>query len=107
MSEYGFISYPDMFTLRKFVPEWDMERDSPTMLAHHRAYDDLTRDPEFSNKMISRYLNRYVWVPERFEDFVYMTQWFQAETIKVAVEAHRRAKPFSSPFLVLFSAPSL
>lgn len=94
MSEYGFISYPDMFTLRKFVPEWDMQRDSPTMLAHHRAYDDVTRDPEFSNKMISRYLNRYVWVPERFEDFVYMTQWFQAETIKVAVEAHRRAKPY-------------
>lgn len=94
MSEYGFISYPDMFTLRKFVPEWDMERNSPTMLAHHRAYDDTTRDPEYSNKTICRYLDRYAWVPEDFEEFVFMTQWFQAEVVKVAIEAHRRAKPY-------------
>lgn len=94
MSEYGFISYPDMFTLKKFVPEWDMSPDSPVMLAHHRAYDDTTRDPEYSNKTIRRYMSRYAWVPEDFEDFVFMTQWFQAEVVKVAVEAHRRAKPY-------------
>lgn len=94
MSEYGFISYPDMHSLRKFIPSWDMRSDSPSVLAHHRAYDDVTRDPEFSNKMIRRYLNRYAWVPEDFEDFVYMTQWFQAEAVKVAMEAHRRAKPY-------------
>jgi beta-mannosidase len=64
------------------------------MLAHHRAYDDVTRDPEYSNKMISRYMSRYAWVPEKFEDYVYMTQWFQAEVVKVAMEAHRRAKPY-------------
>ena len=64
------------------------------MLAHHRAYDDVTRDPEYSNKMITRYMSRYAWVPEKFEDFVYMTQWFQAEVVKVAMEAHRRAKPY-------------
>lgn len=94
MSEYGFIAYPDMHSLRKFIPSWDMKTDSPSVLAHHRAYDDVTRDPEFSNKMIRRYLNRYAWVPEDFEDFVYMTQWFQAEAVKVAMEAHRRAKPY-------------
>jgi beta-mannosidase len=33
-------------------------------------------------------------VPETFEDYVYMTQWFQAEAVKVAMEAHRRAKPY-------------
>lgn len=94
MSEYGFISYPDMHSIRKFIPEWGMRTDSPEILAHHRAYDDVTRDPEFSNKMISRYLERYAWIPEGFEDFVHMTQWFQAEAIKVAIEAHRRAKPY-------------
>ena len=94
MSEYGFISYPDMFSLRRFVPEWDMYCSSPVMLAHHRAYDDTTRDPEYSNKTICRYLDRYAWVPEDFETFVYMTQWFQAEVMKVAIEAHRRAKPY-------------
>lgn len=94
MSEYGFISYPDMHSLRKFIPEWDMRQDSPSMLAHHRAYDDVTRDPEFSNKTIRRYLERYVHVPEDFEDYVHMTQWFQAEAVKVAMEAHRRAKPY-------------
>lgn len=94
MSEYGFIAYPEMHSLRKFIPDRDIRTDSPSMLAHHRAYDDVTRDPEFSNKMIRRYLERYAWIPEKFEDFVHMTQWFQAEAIKVAIEAHRRAKPY-------------
>lgn len=94
MSEYGFISYPDMFSMKKFIPEWDMYTGSPSMLAHHRAYDDTTRDPNYSDNTICRYLNRYAWVPETFEDYVYMTQWFQAEAVKVAMEAHRRAKPY-------------
>ena len=94
MSEYGFISYPDMFSMKKFIPEWDMYTGSPSMLAHHRAYDDTTRDPNYSDNTICRYMNRYAWVPERFEDYVYMTQWFQAEAVKVAMEAHRRAKPY-------------
>lgn len=94
MSEYGFIGYPDMHSLRKFIPSRDMYKDSPSVLAHHRAYDDVTRDPEFANKMIGRYLERYARVPEEFEDFVYMSQWFQAEAVKVAMEAHRRAKPY-------------
>jgi beta-mannosidase len=83
-----------MHSLKKFIPEWDLRTDSPSVLAHHRAYDDVTRDPEFSNKMIRRYLERYAWVPEEFEDFVYMSQWFQAEAVKTAMEAHRRAKPY-------------
>lgn len=94
MSEYGFISYPDMFSMKKFIPEWDMYTGSPSMLAHHRAYDDTTRDPNYSDNTICRYLNRYAWVPETFEDYVYMTQWFQAEAVKVAMESHRRAKPY-------------
>ncbi|MBQ3606945.1 MAG: glycoside hydrolase family 2 protein [Bacteroidales bacterium] len=94
MSEYGFISYPDMFSMKKFIPEWDMYTGSPSMLAHHRAYDDTTRDPNYSDNTICRYMNRYAWVPEKFEDYVYMTQWFQAEAVKVAMEAHRRAKPY-------------
>ena len=94
MSEYGFIGYPNLHSLRKFIPSWDMKKDSPSVLAHHRAYDDVTRDPEFSNKMICRYLERYAWVPEEFEDFIYMSQWFQAEAVKTAIEAHRRAKPY-------------
>ena len=94
MSEYGFIAYPDMFSLRKFIPEWEMYTGSPSMLAHHRAYDDTTRDPEYSDNTIRRYMGHYAWVPEKFEDYVYMTQWFQAEAVKVAIEAHRRAKPY-------------
>ena len=94
MSEYGFIAYPEMASLKRFIPDWDMRADSPSILAHHRAYDDVTRDPEFSNKMIGRYMSRYAWVPEDFEEYVYMTQWFQAEAVKVAMEAHRRAKPY-------------
>lgn len=94
MSEYGFIAYPDIFSMRKFIPDRDMYVGSPSMLAHHRAYDDTTRDPNYSDNTIRRYLDRYAWIPESFEEYVHITQWFQAEAVKVAMEAHRRAKPY-------------
>ncbi len=33
-------------------------------------------------------------VPENFEDYVYVSQLLQAQGIKTAIEAHRRAKPY-------------
>lgn len=94
MSEYGFQSYPDMFTIKKFTSKWDWDLDSPVMLSHQRARNDETRDPHFGNNMMKQYMDKYFTTPEDFEDFVYMSQYQQAEIVKVALESHRRHKPY-------------
>lgn len=94
MSEYGFQSYPDMKTVKSFTNEWDRDISSEVMLAHQRAKNDQTRDPNFGNDMMKMYMSRYFMVPENLEDFIYMSQIMQAEAVKTAVEAHRRSKPY-------------
>jgi beta-mannosidase len=45
-------------------------------------------------ELIDLYMKRNFPVPENFEDYVYVSQLVQAEGIKKAIEAHRRAKPY-------------
>lgn len=94
MSEYGFQAYPCMETIRSFCPDYDMKVGSRTMLMHQKAYDDETRDPNYGDNMMLKYMRGYYQVPEAFDDFIYLSQYQQAEAVKVAMEAHRRAKPY-------------
>lgn len=94
MSEYGFQSYPEMKTIRKFTEEKDRYLDSDVMLSHQRARHDQTRDPNFGNKMMKMYMEKYFKIPSDFEQFTYMSQYLQAEAVKIGIEAHRRAKPY-------------
>ena len=94
MSEYGFQSYPEMRTIRRFAGENDMCLDSEVMLSHQRARNDQTRDPNFGNNIMKMYMGKYFKVPDDFSEFVYMSQYLQAEAVKIGIEAHRRAKPY-------------
>lgn len=94
MSEYGFQSYPEMSTIRKFAKQGDQYLESEVILAHQRARNDQTRDPHFGNKMMTMYMAKYFNVPSDFEQYVYMSQLLQAEAVKVGIEAHRRAMPY-------------
>ncbi len=93
MSEYGYQSYPDMHTISKFAKKRDMNISSEVMLQHQRAKNDNTRDPHFGNNMMKMYMDRYIHTPEKFDEFIYASQFMQAEAVKVAIEAHRRAMP--------------
>lgn len=94
MSEYGFQSYPCLGTINEYIPEYDRYVGSPTMLSHQKAHDDVTRDPDFGDRMMMKYMDAYFKQPDSFEKFVYLSQFQQAEAVKVAIEAHRRAKPY-------------
>lgn len=94
MSEYGFQSYPEMRTIRRFASEHDLRLDSEVMLSHQRARNDQTRDPNFGNNMMKMYMEKYFKVLDDFSAFVYMSQYLQAEAVKIGIEAHRRAKPY-------------
>jgi beta-mannosidase len=86
MSEYGFQSFPEFETIKRFtLPEdWDIE--SKVMLAHQRS--------TIGNVAIRNYMEQHYHVPESFEDMLYIGQVLQAEAIRTALEAHRTAKPY-------------
>lgn len=94
MSEYGFQSYPDMRTIGSFAPKNQQYVGSNVMIAHQKAHDDNTRDPNFGDNMMKKYMEHYYRIPDSFPDYVYLGQFQQAEAVKVAMEAHRRAKPY-------------
>jgi beta-mannosidase len=86
VSEYGFQSFPEFNTVKKYtLPEdWDIESD--IMAAHQRS--------GIGNLRIRSYMEQHYRVPERFEDVLYVGQLLQAGAIREAIEAHRIAKPF-------------
>ena len=86
MSEYGFQSFPDLETVKSFTLPEDRRIDSEVMAAHQRS--------GIGNERIRQFLERYYTVPEDFEDLLYLSQVQQADAIKVAIEAHRTAKPY-------------
>ena len=86
MSEYGFQSFPEFRTVEQYtVPEdWDIE--SEVMAAHQRS--------GIGNLRIKSYMEDDYRIPEDFQHFLYVGQLLQAESIKMAIEAHRSAKPY-------------
>jgi len=86
MSEYGFQSFPELETVKTYALPGDYDINSEVMNAHQRS--------NIGNGTITYYMQDMFKVPAKFEDFLYVGQVLQAEGIKMAIEAHRRAKPF-------------
>jgi beta-mannosidase len=88
MSEYGFQSFPEMSTIRKFAKPEDYDIESAVMKNHQKNVG--------GNEKILTYMLREYREPKDFESFVYMSQVQQAEAIKVGAEHFRRMKPRTS-----------
>ncbi|WP_319268565.1 glycoside hydrolase family 2 protein [uncultured Draconibacterium sp.] len=86
MSEYGFQSFPDFETVKKYTIPEDYDIESKVMAAHQRS--------GIGNLRIKEYMSWDYKVPTDFEDFLYMSHVLQARGIKMAIEAHRRAMPY-------------
>lgn len=87
-SEYGFQSFPELETVLKYAPDTTQHfLDSDVMLAHQRAGAD-------ANRKIEKYLLDSYNKPKDFNSFLYMTQVLQGDAIKIAIEAHRRNRPY-------------
>ncbi|GAB6929083.1 glycoside hydrolase family 2 protein [Paenibacillus sp. JCM 10914] len=86
MSEYGFQSFPEPKTVRTYAAESEMELESKVMLAHQKN--------GAGNRLIKTYMDQYYSEPKDFEAFLHMSQIQQAEAMKMAIEAHRRNKPY-------------
>lgn len=87
MSEYGFQSFPSMETIRTFATKDDYDIFSNVMQSHQKS-------PAKGNTAIKTYMLHYYREPKDFPSFVYLSQVLQAEGMKMAIEAHRRAMPY-------------
>ena len=85
-SEFGFQSFPEMSSLKKFSSAKDWAITSPVMIAHQFSYK--------GNGLIQKYMNENYFLPKNFSSFIYLSQLLQAEAMKTAIEAQRRSKPF-------------
>jgi len=87
MSEYGFQSFPEFRTVTSYALPEDLEITSAVMMAHQRS--------GIGNLRIKKYMEDYYRVPKDFGHFLYVGQLLQAEGIRMAIEAHRSAMPFT------------
>ena len=92
MSEYGFQSFPEFETVKKYALPEDYNIESEVMKAHQRS--------GIGNMAIKDYMKMYYHIPENFEKFLYVGQVLQAYGIRFAIEAHRRAMPYNMGSLV-------
>nr|WP_317127352.1 glycoside hydrolase family 2 protein [Chryseobacterium sp. CH21] len=88
MSEYGFQGTPTLETTKSmFSGTPDLNLQNPTIKAHEkhaRGWD-----------IINEYLKRDYKIPTDFVQYNYLSQLLQARGMQIAIEAHRRAKPYN------------
>jgi beta-mannosidase len=87
MSEYGFQSFPEFSTVKKYTTPEDHDIYSEVMKSHQRS--------SIGNETIEYYLLKEYNRPKDFESFLYVNHVLQAEGIKFGLEGHRRAMPFT------------
>lgn len=86
MSEYGFQGMPSLETFSKFANSENLNLNSEEVKAHQKHNTGY--------QTIQTYMEREYQIPTKFEDYIYVSQLLQAEGMKTAIEAHRRAKPY-------------
>ena len=87
-SEYGFQSFPELASVERYAPlEEDHDLQSDAMMWHQRGGMN-------ANERIRKHLLNEYHEPKGFENMLYMTQVLQADAVKIAMEAHRRDKPY-------------
>lgn len=88
MSEYGFQGTPTLETTKSmFSGTPDLSLQNPTIKTHEkhaRGWD-----------IINEYLKRDYKIPTDFVQYNYVSQLLQARGMQIAIEAHRRAKPYN------------
>ena len=86
VSEYGFQGMLNIETLQKVMHKEDLNFTSEAFKNHQKHPTGY--------ETIDEYMKRDFVVPKDLENYVYVSQLLQARGMKIAIEAHRRAKPY-------------
>ncbi|NML71462.1 glycoside hydrolase family 2 protein [Chryseobacterium sp. RP-3-3] len=88
MSEYGFQGMPSLEAVKSmFSGTPDLNLQNPTVKAHEKHGRGW--------EIINEYIKRDYKLPMDFVKYNYISQLLQARGMRIAVEAHRRAKPYN------------
>ena len=87
MSEFGFQGMPNIETFKKIVAATDLNFNSEALKNHQKH--------PIGDETIKEYMERDFQIPDTFEDYIYVSQLLQADGMKTAMEAHRRAKSYN------------
>ncbi len=85
MSEYGFQGMPTLSTINKNCGD--------SLLLNGSCIKNLQKHPK-GFQTINAYMDSDYRIPTNFEDYVYVSQLVQARGMEIAIEAHRRSKPY-------------
>ncbi|MDF2834011.1 beta-mannosidase [Chryseobacterium indoltheticum] len=87
-SEYGFQGMPSLEAVKSMFSETpDLSLENPTIKAHEKNARGF--------HIINEYMKRDYVVPKDFVKYNYVSQLLQARGMQIAIEAHRRAKPYN------------
>ncbi|PBQ34794.1 beta-mannosidase [Sphingobacteriaceae bacterium] len=86
VSEYGFQSLPALSTFKAFAPSQDWNLTSIPVRGHQKHKTGF--------ETIEAYMARDYKIPKDFKDYIYVSQLLQRDGMKIAIEAHRRNKPY-------------
>jgi beta-mannosidase len=84
MSEYGFQGMPSYSTLKKYGDSLDL--NSSYIKAHQKHPTGY--------QTVNTYMERDYKVPKDFFKYVHTSQLLQRDGMQIAIEAHRRNKPY-------------
>jgi beta-mannosidase len=84
MSEYGFQGMPSYYTLKKYGDSLDL--NSSYIKAHQKHPTGY--------QTVNTYMERDYKVPKDFFKYIYTSQLLQRDGMQIAIEAHRRNKPY-------------
>ncbi|PKP52601.1 MAG: beta-mannosidase [Bacteroidetes bacterium HGW-Bacteroidetes-1] len=84
-SEYGFQAMPSMATIKQFSKSDDWYVGSAVLEAHQKH-------PR-GTQLIRKYMERDFPVPEKLDEYVYVSQLLQSFGVCKAIEAHHRNQP--------------
>jgi beta-mannosidase len=82
MSEFGFQSFPEFSTVKKYTVPGDHDIYSEVMKSHQRS--------SIGNETIEEYMLRDYKKPKDFQSYLYVSHVLQAEGIGFGLEAQRR-----------------
>jgi len=87
-SEYGFQGMPSLEAVKSiFSGNPDLSLENPTIKAHEKNARGF--------EIIQKYMERDYVIPKDFVKYNYVSQLLQARGMQIAIEAHRRAKPYN------------
>lgn len=86
-AEYGFQSFPEPSSIKRFAQEKDQRLHSSVMQAHQKSY--------VGNGMIEKHAKTYYGKAKDFETFIYYSQLTQRKAVSMAIAGHRSDAPRS------------